>query len=130
MSALNPNRHIGHFISPERAKREIANPNGVTEKRVEKNIGVYELRELVERMSEVSWEAWRAHTRSELDVSTSDMRCPLKWASLPREQQQAIRIEVLKFWGGAEMERSASFAERITFQIVSAYKAVTPTNLK
>jgi phage host-nuclease inhibitor protein Gam len=112
---MKPSPPIGPQINQARARREMANPNGVTEKRTEKCIGAYELRESVERMAEVCWEARRAHVRSELDVSTTDMRCPLKWASLTREQQQDMRAEVIKYWGGAELPSEATIPDRIIF---------------
>jgi hypothetical protein len=129
-TAIKSMRPCEPRIDRESAKRDLANPNGVTQKRAEKCIGVYEFRESVERMAEVSWEAVRAHKRSELDVSTTDMRCPLKWAGLSREEQQATRAEVIKYWGGAELPEAPTIPDRITFHIVAAYKEGTPISFK
>jgi hypothetical protein len=114
---------IPHYTPPE--KRAAADA-----KRRASLIRHYAFKELVERMTEVCWEAVRAHIRNELDSSTAiDPAVPVKWSSAPFAAQQKMRADVLSWWGGASLLPDAPITAHICYAIVAAYKTATPITL-
>jgi hypothetical protein len=83
----------------------------------------YEFRELVERMSEVCWEATRAHIRSEFDSSAAiDPRVPRKWQHADASAKHLTRTAVMGWWNGSEDSRNAPAITHVCRAIVLEFK--------